>query len=69
MRRLAFEEWRAAHDKLLAKERNLAQLAIRFARREVPVEEMERLHGDVGVLRKLTDSLFWVACGAPGLNI
>ncbi len=64
----ALGEWQAAHDTLLAKERNLAQLAISFARREVSQAEVAKLHGDVEVFRKLTESLFSVAFGvkAPG---
>jgi predicted dithiol-disulfide oxidoreductase (DUF899 family) len=63
-RRSAREEWQLAHDELLAKERHLAQLAVRFARREVPEAEIEKLHGDLEVFRKLANSLFSLAFGA-----
>jgi predicted dithiol-disulfide oxidoreductase (DUF899 family) len=60
----AREEWQVAHSELLAKERHLAQLAVRFARREIPEAEIEKLHGDLEVFRKLANSLFSLAFGA-----
>jgi hypothetical protein len=60
-RRMAREEWQTANEMVLAKERHMTQLEVLAARGEVPAADMQRLHTDLEVLRKLTDTLFTMA--------
>jgi hypothetical protein len=58
---IAAHEWRRAHDKLLQKERQIAQLAVRHARGEISADDIQALMTEVSVLRKLTEVLFDLA--------
>jgi hypothetical protein len=51
-------EWQRAHDKLLQKERQLAQATVRHTRREMSNDDLDALKSEVTVLRKRHDALF-----------
>ena len=54
----AIREWQLAHEELLQKERHLAQQAVRHAKGELSIEELESFRTEIAVLRERVDQLF-----------